>query len=209
MKKSTSIFLAIIMTVNLFAGSSQWLKENTKYQKSSYYKAQVYSEYDAKSFYQLKDIYQVIKIDSLDIHLLNACLFFTCNQLRAMYKLPPFLFNANLKDAATIHSWQMAKYHFFDHNNPYNSSLKTLSNRFDICKLEYSTYGENCHKHYIADNKYTYIKLAQDIIESLYKSPPHKQNMLDRDFSFSAVGVALEKSQREAYILVTQDFYSK
>ncbi len=178
------------------------------YQKPSWFKNNVYAEVDTKSFYQLEAIQQEINPDSIDIHLLNACLFFACNKLRVLYKLPPYQINSQLLCAANLHSGQMATYHFFDHNNPYTSALKTPEIRLRACGISYSAEGENCHRCLISEGAYTYIELAQKVIESLFNSPPHRSNLLSTLFQYSACGVALEKSNEAIYLIVTQNFYN-
>lgn len=207
--KSLLFSCLLLMSFPLFSKYNKWIKKIGEYQQSSFYKSRVYEEHTVVSFYQLKDIHQAVNPDSIDIHLLNACLFFATNKLRAMYKLSPYKMDENLKCAATIHSYQMAQHHFFDHTNTFEPSLRTFEDRLKICGIQDSYEGENCHKVYISEEEDTYIELAQQVIESLYNSPPHRTNLLNKKFNHGACGAAIEKKGKEIYLLVTQDFYNK
>lgn len=67
--------------------------------------------------------------------------------------------------------------------------------------------AENCSKEFIEENEITYINLAQEIIEGLYNSPPHKSNLMNTCLKYCALATAIEKVKNTVYILVTQDFY--
>lgn len=203
------LIVILIMAAPSFSKSSKWIKKIEGYKQPSYYKSRVYEEHTIVSFYKLDAIRQSVNPDSIDMHLLNACLFFACNKLRAMYKLPPYKMEENLKCAASIHSYQMAQHHFFDHTNTFEPSLKTPEDRLKICGIQYSYDGENCHRVYISEKEVTYIELAQQVIESLFDSPPHRSNMLNKGFKYGACGIAIEKTGNDIYLLVTQDFYTK
>ncbi len=168
-----------------------------------------FDSFSVQSFYQLKQISDTVQLEALNTHLLGACLFFACNKLRIIKHKPTFQMNNNLQKAANIHSQQMAKFHFFQHNNPYNSSLQTMNDRLAKFKIDYSYCGENCHKQILKNDEYTYIGLAQYIIECLYNSPMHRINLLNDYYRYSANGVALEHINQDWYILITQDFYGK
>ncbi|MCB0508322.1 MAG: CAP domain-containing protein [Bacteroidetes bacterium] len=201
----------LMLVLLLASGNNKWLSKNSYFLQNSYYKENVYAELDTKSFYQLNEIQKQIDIENLDLHLLNACLFFATNRLRLMYHLAPLKMDKKLLQAVVIHSEQMAQYQFFEHDNPYNSKLKTEEDRFAACGIkEYQTTAENCHLEYFDDVESSYIKLAQEIIESLYNSPPHRYNLLYKDFQFSACGTAIRKTAKgEIHLYVTQDFYTK
>lgn len=203
--------LCVILFLPLFVfpRENKFLKKFTDYNKKSYYAESVYKEHSWQTFYALNDVHQTIQTDSIDLHILNACLFFATNKLRAMYKLPAFTMDIRLKNAASIHSYQMSMHHFFSHDNPYVDAIKTCNDRLKICGIQpVRGSAENCHKAIVDDNSLTYIELAQEVIESFFQSPGHKKNLMYQAFKYAACGVAYDfEDDEEVYLLVTQDFY--
>ncbi len=191
----------------LFGFSNPYLKKFYAYQQKSYFEHNVYQEHTFQTFYKLEAIRQVVSVDSPDLHLLNACLFFATNKLRAMKNKPLLQFDDKLKNAAAIHSYQMATRHFFAHNNYFDSKIKTPENRLQMVGIKYSMYAENCSKKYLDDDGITYIELAQQIIEGFYNSPPHRTNLLLNILKYCALSAAIEKNKEDVYVVVTQDFY--
>ena len=206
--KSLLLLCLTLPVVELFAKENKWLKKEAAYGKYSYYKMQVYDEQSMASFYKLEAIRQAVEPDSLDIHLLNACLFYATNKLRALNNLTPFIIDEQLKNASATHSFQMAQHHFFDHTNMYESSLRTPEKRLSTFGIQYSYEGENCHRVYISEVEMTYIELAQQVIQSLYNSAPHRANMLNKKFKYGACAVKKEKKDSDLYLIVTQNFYA-
>jgi hypothetical protein len=205
--KNSLTILLIAFTLLTFGNAHKWLKKIDAYNTSSYYKYQIYKQENLVSFLKLKEINRTIQIDSFDFMLMNACIFYCTNQLRNQHKMPLYLYDKRLQDAAMIHSWQMAKYHFFEHNNPYTSSLSSVEKRLNEMDVKYSMSGENCHLNLISEDEFTYLELAQKVIESLYHSTLHRQNLLSKTFKFCANGIALERKNEDVYLYVTQDFY--
>jgi uncharacterized protein YkwD len=196
-----------LMLCCLYGFSNPYLKKFDAYQQKSYYEHQVYQEHTFQTFYQLDAIRATVSADAPDLHLLNACLFFATNKLRAMKQKPLLQYDARLKDAAAMHSYQMATRHFFEHNNYYESKIKTPENRLHYVGIKYSMYAENCSKEYLDDDEISYIELAQQIIEGLYNSPPHRTNLMMSALKYCALSAAIEKDKKDIYVVVTQNFY--
>ena len=202
------VFFFIFLQITIITFSNPYLKKFDTYQQASYYKNQVYKEHTFQTFYLLEDIKKTVSADSFDVHLFNACLFFTTNKLRAIKKKPLFVFDKKLKEAAAIHSYQMATKHFFAHENNYESKIKTPKSRLFYVDIKSTTVAENCSKEFIEEDDITYIELAQQVIEGLYNSPPHKSNLMHTGLKYCALAAAIEKVKNTVYILVTQDFYN-
>jgi len=207
MKYLFPLFIALF-SFPAFSKGNKWLKSFDLFNQASYYKSQVFTEHTWSSFYQLPDIHKSVNTDSFDLHLLNACLFFACNKLRAQHHLLPFKMDEKLKRVSSVHSYQMSIHHFFDHFNTFEPALKEPEDRFFVYDITFSYYAENCHKEYMDDDEISYIKLAQQIIESLYNSPAHKKSMLNKVYTYGAAGAALERTNDGIYLLVTQNFYN-
>jgi uncharacterized protein YkwD len=202
------VFFPFLLMITVIGFSNPYLKKFDTYKQASYYKNQVYKEHTFQTFYLLEDIKKTVLTDSFDVHLFNACLFFATNKLRAIKKKPLFIFDKKLKEAAAIHSYQMATNHFFAHENNYESKIKTPKSRLSYVDIKSIIVAENCSKEYVEeDDDITYIELAQQIIEGLYNSPPHKSNLMHTGLRYCALAAAIEKVKNNVYILVTQDFY--
>ena len=61
---------------------------------------------------------------------------------------------------------------------------------------------------FLEDDEITYLQLAQQAIESLYNSPEHRKNILNKNYVFGVSGAALEKTKDGFFLLVTQNFYN-
>lgn len=205
--KAYYLWLFILMLMSGF--SNPYFKKCTSnnYKHSTYYKNKVYEEHTLESFYLLSDIRKTISMDSIDIHLLNACLFFATNKLRYLKNKPMFMFDTKLKDAAAIHSCQMEMHHFFAHENHFEKKLYSVEDRLKYNGIKFKLSAENCSKEYIDDEDITYIEMAHQIIEGLYLSPPHKSNLMHTELKYCASAAAVEKVKNNYYILVTMDFY--
>jgi uncharacterized protein YkwD len=202
----TGLYLLFLFTA--FTGlSNRYIKHFGSYRQDSYYKEKVYAEQDVNTFFQIKDIQQTVTIDSVDIHLLDACLFFAANKLRAMHQLPLLIFSDKLQNAAAMHSYQMSVHHFFAHENTYVNKLKDPELRIRYAGIRSTATAENCWKQSLdADDTISYMRLAEEIIEGWYQSPGHRSNLMSRQVKFMAVIAARESYHNEAYIVVTQDF---
>lgn len=201
------VFFFFLLLITIIGFSNPYLKKFDIYQQASYYKNQVYKEHTFQTFYLLPDIKKTVSSDSFDVHLFNACLFFATNKLRAIKKKPLFMFDKNLKEAAAIHSYQMAANHFFAHENNQEKKIYNPKNRLQYVGIKSTIVAENCSKEFIEEDDISYINLAQEIIEGLYNSPPHKSNLMHTGLRYCALAAAIEKVKNNVYILVTQDFY--
>ena len=198
----------LMCSLSVTSKDSKWLKTFTLYNQPTYYKSAVFAAHNETSFFQLKDIQKTVKIDSFDLHLLNACLFYVCNKIRIQHKLLPFKMDEQLKQVASVHSYQMSVHHFFDHYNSFEPALKKPLDRFKALNIEFVSYAENCHKEFLEDDEISYLQLAQQAIESLYNSPVHRKNILNKNYVFGVSGAALEKTKDGFFLLVTQNFYN-
>ena len=64
------------------------------------------------------------------------------------------------------------------------------------------------YPEFLEDEEITYLQLAQQAIESLYNSPVHRKNILNKNYVFGVSGAALEKTKEGFFLLVTQNFYN-
>ncbi|HWB63273.1 MAG TPA: CAP domain-containing protein, partial [Chitinophagales bacterium] len=139
------MLLAVLLILPLaaFDAGDKYLSKIELYQKDSYYKNQVYAEHDWKSFYKLKDANAIIDPAKYDMHLLSAAVFFATNKWREQKGARPLQFSAGLRDAATVHSWQMVEKNFFDHYNNFTPALRSPEQRLKIYHAEKQANGEN------------------------------------------------------------------
>ena len=169
----------------------------------------LYSNTTWKNFYLRKDIQNAIDINQIDYGLLNACLFYATNKIRATYKKKPLEFNAQLRDVALIHSYNMVTQNFFSHDNPKASKFKTMKSRIDASGYKAQAMGENIAKRFLElAHPLTYIELANQTIDAFYHSPDHKANMLNPSFTENAQAVYFYKKNASPYVYftVTQDY---
>lgn len=205
------IALPLLMSFDL---GSKLLSKLTFYEKDSYFKKQVYAEKSWQDFYGMKEPQQKINPADYDFHLLSAAFFFSTNRIREKHKVKPLAFSAALRDAATLHTHEMVAKNFFSHYNNTSSKIRTPKQRLLLFTNNRQTglSGENCDMNFMEPGEsLSYIQLAERITESLYESPPHQQNMLEKGFRYAGCAVIFEKargSNEAVYLKATQDFSS-
>lgn len=105
------------------------------------------------------------------------------NQERARHAQPALTWNDRLVEVARNHSASMAEFQFFSHRG---LDDKLVSDRADDCKVgRWRAIGEN-----IAYNR-GYKEPIERAVEQWLKSPSHRRNLLDKNWSDSAVGIAI------------------
>ena len=122
---------------------------------------------------------------------LERAMFELINRDRAGYNLKPLQFSSHLREAARIHSSDMAESGRVVHDLP---GCRNMSERLQDARLRVLKQGEN-----VASD--VSIEEAQ---ENLMGSPGHRQIILDPDFSHVGVGIVEKKD----LLYITQNFVS-
>lgn len=177
-----------------------------------------YDTYSIDSFRRIADLNLRLTGVSINEELLNAAIFWQTNIERQRYGLPLFQYHPKLGQMATSHSYQMRQHSFFDHENPYESQYRTLTDRLESVKND-SFHGFNCWGENIADyptiaagQKITitsflgkrhlygengkevlpcsYMEMAQYVVEGWMNSPGHRKNILNHEYLYLGCGCA-------------------
>jgi uncharacterized protein YkwD len=206
----------IILILNLFISSIFFAQtvEHTLQVIPTYYQTTVfddttYSETTWQEFYQRKDILTPIDYKNIDLGLLNACMLYATNKIRAKYNKAPLAFQNQLRDAAMIHSYNMVKQNFFSHENPKPGIYKTMKSRIEANKYFGEGIAENIYKGFLDTEKpKSYIALAEEAINRFYSSPEHKANMLNPKYTECGQACYFYSSPKDGYIYytVTQNY---
>ena len=205
-------FLLTILIIPLFAfnAGDKFLNKITLYQKDSYFKQKVYADHNWKSFYKLPEAQSTIDPNNYDLHLLNAAVFFATDKMRESKHAKPLQFSPQLRNAAVVHTEQMVEKNFFDHFNRSTPALRSPEQRIGMFGITASTYlAENVDYTYVlVSTNTTYIQLAEKIVEDFYDSPPHRKNMLGKEFTHLGCAAIFEPHDKEGarYVKATQDF---
>lgn len=109
------------------------------------------------------------------------------NQERAKQKLEPLQYDDGLADLARVHSHNMAKYNFFAHKDLYNDMVGDRLTKY-YPRLIAIAIGENIALHIRPDRIYS----PEDVVNDWMNSPPHKENILNREFTHLGVGISIE-----------------
>ncbi len=201
--------LLFLLLVLALPDADKFLSEVELYQRDSYFKTKVYAEHTAPTFFALKEVNQPVDYRNYDLHLLNAAVFFATNQLRERKNLKPLLFNSGLRDAAVVHTYQMVSKKFFDHLNNRTRKLRTPDDRLELFVQGYSAGGENIdYNHVSLPAKATYADIAKLIVDDFFQSPPHKKNMMSKNFNSLGCAAQMEMKPEgdQIYFKATQDF---
>ena len=206
--KNILIFIALLGLLSFDTGNG-YLEKIPSYQKDSYYKQKVFVERSWKSFYQLKDAQAFVDPEHYDLHLLNAALYFATNKLRENKGGKVLKYSPQLRDAAMVHTSQMIERNFFDHYNRLNPALRSPEQRIKLFGLNSNAMAENVDYTYIPVNgNTTYLQVADKIVDNFFHSPPHRKNMLGKEFTHIGCAAMFETKDKQGvrYIKATQDF---
>jgi uncharacterized protein YkwD len=102
------------------------------------------------------------------------------NRVRRRSGLPSLAFNEDLLPVAREYSRRMAEEHFFSHNDP---DGKTVRERVDEADIRWRMIGEN-----LAYSN-GYVNPVAASLHGWMESPGHRKNILEPDFSMTAIGV--------------------
>lgn len=207
MKKGALFLLGFLLMS--FDDGSNYLQKLPLYTHDSYFKEKVYAEKDWKSFYAMQEPQQAVSPTSFDMHLMNAAFFFATNKLRQQKHLKQLAYMPGLRDAAVLHTNEMVERNFFDHYNSRNRKYYSPEKRMELFGIKGQAGAENCDYTYLEIEKGTsYLQLAEEIVDDLYKSPPHKKNMMNKLYNRLGCAVLFEKKPKDGawYCKATQDF---
>jgi uncharacterized protein YkwD len=109
------------------------------------------------------------------------CLY---NQVRVSHGLPQLRQNARLRRAATSHTADMIKHHFFEHTAPGGATMVDRIFRAHYARRDQAwAFGEN-----LAWGSGR-LATAQGVFEQWMRSPGHRANILRRSYRELGVGV--------------------
>ncbi|MEL6847004.1 MAG: CAP domain-containing protein [Bacteroidota bacterium] len=175
-----------------------------------------YASYNWQSFQRLPELQQIIDFRQVDLDLLNAAVFYMTNRARHQQGLPALRFNAPLRNMASAHSGQMAKFEFVDHVNPYNPRLKTVNHR--ARRYNAAAHAENVASEFLHEYKSgtqyyslereegmvyltsthdpieprTYLRFAKELLTGWMNSKGHRTNILLKDLKSMGCAVQIE-----------------
>jgi uncharacterized protein YkwD len=116
------------------------------------------------------------------------------NAERAAAGLPALAVDANLVSIARIRSSDMATRGYFSHTSPEGQSAFTLLDQWGI---PYSWAGEN-----LARNNYPAEETVAVAVRDLMASPPHRDNILNPNYTRVGVGYGEDGSGMRYYTIV-------
>lgn len=133
----------------------------------------------------------------LDLKALEGALSAAVNAQRADHGLPPLAVSARLERAARRHSRDMAEQSYFDHTAP---DHRTPADRVHEAGISYRLVGENIASLEEARDP------AGECVAAWMASPSHRENILNRLFTHTGVGVWVSSGGK---VLVTQLFLAR
>jgi uncharacterized protein YkwD len=170
-----------------------------------------------KQFVKSAQVNEPLDLQNIDYALLNAAVFFESNQQRIKHALPIFSYSKALEKASFEHSIDMVKRNFVNHVSKVKGK-KTMSDRLEIVGITNVYAAENIALSFVLDMKvsdsyYTpsqnggyfslaykgeavsnmsYLKAARRIVKQWMDSPPHRKNLMGKNFKFLGCGVYLD-----------------
>ena len=101
------------------------------------------------------------------------------NRVRHARRLAPLDFYADLLPVARQYSRRMAEEHFFSHDDPQGH---TVRERVSDADIKWRIVGENL------SYSHGYVNPVAASIHGWMESPGHRRNLLDSDYSLTAIG---------------------
>lgn len=120
------------------------------------------------------------------------------NRERSKSKLPVLEWDGNAARLARSYSKRMARDGFFDHYDPEGNTVIERADRAGV--KHWSRIGENL---FVCD---PFDGFAAFAIKGWLKSPTHRQNMLDRSWTSTGIGIA---RSRDGDIYITEVFLER
>ena len=121
------------------------------------------------------------------------------NDYRRDHNRSPLNYDAGIATIARDHSKNMATTGFFSHADPAGNDVV---DRYDAASYSYTMAGENIAKRYPKAGQGS-TSIAEDIVEGLIDSPPHRENILDSSFSAEGFGIYQDD---DGTLYATQNF---
>jgi uncharacterized protein YkwD len=129
-----------------------------------------------------------------DLGRVRAEILAKVNAERKRAGAPPLRPNGRLDQAAQRHAQDMLARHYFAHESPEGH---TVRERARDAGYDWRAIGEN-----IAEGQLS----VDEVMDTWMHSPPHRKNILDRDFKELGVGLALGRSGNEWQVEWVQTF---
>jgi uncharacterized protein YkwD len=238
-KYFTLLLVAYLITFALFINAESNYKNyiGNYLLQTTFYKDTYYSSHTS-TFNALEAAQKMVLLtDTIDYHLLNACIVFHTNAYRVKMKKKPLQFSVPLRDAAVFHALQMNEKNFFSHTNAHNKKMKTPAQRSKYFGYPNELVGENITREFAINykekqpyikegntfyyanvkkeviNNYTYYQLAENIVASWINSPPHKKNMLMNFYTHIGCAAIMENqsllNDNMPMVIAVQNFGGK
>lgn len=197
---------------------------------------QVYTQPDLYSFtqddFRKYDVFnKTVETTDQGVKIMNAVLFYVTNTMRIDAGLSPLKYNKLLEKSAMLHSKDMVRLNFFDHENTKNNKHRTPEDRARSAGIENPYIAENIIDNFVLDYKsgtpvytdgkgkfwykkesdpvqiHTYLSLADKMLKEWMNSKGHRKNILSKDAIELGCGVAFyNNSNGMPSIMGTQNF---
>jgi uncharacterized protein YkwD len=211
--KSKLAVLLLFSSLSCLAQSSEaapYLAEIGKYNEASNFEDVRYQDLDWKGFYKLEEANELVDAVNYDFDLMNAAIFYAVNKYRSSKGIQELRFDPMLRDAASIHSYEMVTKNFFDHTNYQDPKLKGPDTRMELCGYLGQKLAENLCRSYVdSGHPMTYTQVADRVIAELSKSKEHNRHLLDPEMEKLGCGVIFERVPEPGgifYFRLTQDY---
>lgn len=111
--------------------------------------------------------------------------FARTNLIRSQYGLPQLEYDQELSYVARLHCFNMGEQRFFDHRDPQGMDVKDRV-RSEYPELIMAGVGENLYMSERSDRVFD----PEHVVAEWMKSPGHRKNILDEEFTHLGVGIA-------------------
>ena len=211
--KSSPLILFLLLATGVLAQAPEaapYLAKVAKYNEASTFEDVRYKDLDWKAFYKLEETNELVDPVNYDFDLMNAAMFFAVNKYRESRGVALLKFEPRMRDAATIHSFEMVKKNFFDHTNNADAKIKGPDTRIELCGYKGQKIAENLARGFVDRGKpLTYTQLADKVVNELSRSKEHNKHMIDPELQKLGCCLIFENkttAEGVVYFRLTQDY---
>ncbi len=158
------------------------------------------------NFRQDPELNRAIDLNRPDILSIQIAVAHVTNETRGRFGKSALKISPELSNASNMHAQDMLRDNFFSHDNPGDSTKRTMLQRAALHGITNKQLGENIIQRYAVRYgggsvyststipPHSPVSLADDLVASWMNSPGHRANILNNSFSGIGCGVEIDRA---------------
>ncbi len=164
-----------------------------------------YQQWNTTNFRSCRSFQKRVNLKEMDYRLLDAAIFWVCNEIRVNNNRSELTYSDPLETAAFLHARYLASKRILSHENIKDRKRKTSKDRAKMAGVQNPYIAENVLYNTHFAEPLSYLELADKIVGIWMGSPPHRKNILS-DSAFN-LGCGVYINEVEIYATQSFQFY--